>query len=45
LRKTQVNEIDTLRRRIEKLEREKEGMKAKLREYIDLYNGLDKYFN
>ncbi len=38
------NEIDTLRRRIEKLEREKESMEEKLREYIGFYGGLEKYF-
>lgn len=45
LRTTHANEIDTLRRRIEKLEREKEQMENKLREYIGLYEGLEKYFN
>lgn len=42
---THANEIETLRRRIEKLEREKEQMENKLKEYIDLYNGLEKYFH
>ncbi len=44
LRKTHSQEIDTLRRRIEKLERDREQMEAKLKEYIELYQGLDKYF-
>lgn len=38
------HEIDTLRRRIEKLEREKTQMEDKLREYIGLYGSLEKYF-
>ena len=37
-------EIDTLKRRIEKLEREKSQMEDKLREYIGLYGSLEKYF-